>query len=61
LVDPWKVKESKKLVMETMMDLSNDHCPDCGAGNVNVAFRVKQSIGLEYYTKCSNCGREMVY
>ena len=61
VVDPWKVKESKKLVMETMMDLSNDHCPDCGAGNVYVTFRLRQPIGLEYYTKCKNCGKEQVF
>jgi len=47
--------------LETMMDLSNDHCVDCGAGNLYVNFRLRQPIGLEYYTKCKNCGKEQVF
>ncbi len=61
VVDQWRVKESKKLVMETLMELSNDHCLDCGAGNLYVTFRVRQPVGLEYYTKCKNCGKEQVF
>jgi ribosomal protein S27E len=53
--------ESKKLVTQTMADLSKDHCPDCGAGNVQVTFRLRQATGLEYYTKCGNCGKEQVF
>lgn len=61
MVDQWKLKESKKLVMETLMDLSTDHCPDCGAGNLHVTFRLRQPIGMEYYVKCNNCGKEQVF
>ena len=61
MVDPYKVNQSKKLVVETLTDLSREHCPDCGAGNLNVTFRIKQPVGLEYYTKCPNCGKERVY
>lgn len=61
MVDAWKVSESKKLVLETLMDLNDDHCIDCGAGNLYVTFRLRQPIGLEYYTKCNNCGKEQVF
>jgi transposase-like protein len=61
LVDPWKVAQSKKLVRETMIALAKEHCPDCASGNVDVSFRARTGVGLEYYTKCPNCGRERVY
>lgn len=61
MVDTWKVNESKKLVLETLTDLNDDHCIDCGAGNRYVTFRLRQPIGLEYYTKCNNCGKEQVF
>ena len=61
MVDQWKLNESKKLVMQTIDDLSKDHCPDCGAGNVFVTFRLRQPVGLEYYSKCNNCGKEQVF
>ena len=61
VVDPWIVKESKKLVLDTLTELSNDHCMDCGAGNLYVTFRLRQPAGLEYYTKCKNCGKEQVF
>lgn len=61
MVDPWKVTHSKELVMDVLTRLSNEHCPDCGAGNVYVTFRVRQPVGLEYFTKCRNCSKERVY
>ncbi|UCC92749.1 MAG: hypothetical protein JSW25_08810 [Thermoplasmata archaeon] len=61
VVDQWKLNESKKLVMGVLMDLSDDHCMDCGAGNLHVTFRVRQPVGLEYYTKCKNCGKEQIF
>ena len=61
MVDPWMVKQSKELVRETMMALAKEHCPDCHSGNVNVSFRTRNGMGLEYHTKCPNCRRERVY
>ena len=61
MVDPWKVDQSKKLVRETIIALAKERCPDCASGNVDVTFRTRTSVGLEYYTKCANCGRERVY
>ena len=61
MVDPWKVTQSKELVMDVLTRLSNEHCSDCGAGNVYVTFRLRQPVGLEYFTKCRNCGKERVY
>ena len=61
MVDPWKVNHSKELVMDVLTLLSREHCSDCGAGNVYVTFRIKQPVGLEYFTKCRNCGKERVF
>ncbi len=61
IVDPWKVDQSKKMVRDTMIALAKEHCPDCHSGNVDVSFRVRNGMGLEYYTKCPNCGKERVY
>ena len=62
MADPWKVKESKRLVSEIITDLASDHCPDCGSGNIKAVFRKSKGHGgLEYYTHCANCKKEQVF
>jgi hypothetical protein len=62
MVDPWKVKESKRLVREIVTELSTAPCPDCGSGNIKVVFRVSKGHGgLEYHTVCGNCKKQKTY
>ena len=61
MVDPWMVDQSKNLVRETMEHLAREHCPDCHSGNVQVSFRTRKGVMLEYYTFCPNCKKERVY